>query len=883
MNSYNSKVYPTSITVNHTVSLNDTDLLQVSAINTGFFTDGLNGACTNKNSITQVVINNRLNPILSNGATNVYVYDYFATETIPSHLFENMTGLTTFDARGVNGLKAIEDYTFSGCTSLSTVYLPMDAYSFGKIGVYAFAGCTSLKSIRISCTLNTLQGYAFKGCSQLATIDYPFLYSSSKEYTWAIAAIKDTPYYNNTANWVGGVVGKGILKFGNGKIALGVYTPATGDTVDLTGFTYVSLIYFADATVKHIIIPDSVKFVKDCLATADTSNVSNVESISIEGTTDFNNGLLYFLFGPDNEALYKYTSLKTLTVSDSRTDYCTVNNVLYNKDKTELIFSPQKNDVTGIVIPNSVQTIGENAFYANTNLQTVTMNNTVQTIGTSAFASCSALTSAKLSDEIKAIPANCFANCTKLENCIIPTGVETIGEKAFYNCKLASISIPDKVETLGNDAFSQNSNVKVLYVGKGLKSGLESMAGASKVLESAQVAAENTVYDSRNNCNAIIRKADDTLIIGSVNTVIPNTVKAIGDKAFYTMTFSKEITIPDSVTTIGKHAFYATNLTSIILPDSVTSIGAACFGSCPLTSVKLSDNLTAISNSAFSRTTIEEIVLPKSLTQIGAYAFNECSNLKKVYMYDKVTNIYTSAFNNTAIEDVYYSGTGADWNNLKPNIDTNNNKLTDANLITNFHLHEMQKTEAKPATCVAAGNNEYYYCTYCEKYFKDKDGNTETDIAAETLPIDPTAHKFDSNVKTCLNGCGTANPNYNPNTTSNTNPAAVTPAVTTPAAVDESTVTKNGVTLKLNKVTVKKSAKSLKVKATLKKKGKALKNKKITFKFNGKKYTAKTNKKGVATITVKKKVLKKLKVGKKIKITATYNKMTAKRTVKVKK
>lgn len=90
--------------------------------------------------------------------------------------------------------------------------------------------------------------------------------------------------------------------------------------------------------------------------------------------------------------------------------------------------------------------------------------------------------------------------------------------------------------------------------------------------------------------------------------------------------------------------------------------------------------------------------------------------------------------------------------------------------------------------------------------------------------------------------------------------------------------------LTLKKVTVKKSAKKLVLTATLKKvKGKYLKNKKITFKFNGKKYTAKTNKKGVAKVTIKSSVLKKLKVGKKVTYQATYVKDTVKKTVKVKK
>ena len=94
---------------------------------------------------------------------------------------------------------------------------------------------------------------------------------------------------------------------------------------------------------------------------------------------------------------------------------------------------------------------------------------------------------------------------------------------------------------------------------------------------------------------------------------------------------------------------------------------------------------------------------------------------------------------------------------------------------------------------------------------------------------------------------------------------------------------KDKIKLTLKKVKVKKSAKKLVLRATLKINGKAVKGKKITFKFKGKKYRAKTNKKGVAKVTIKKKVLKKLKVGKKVKYQATYGKVTKKYTVKVKR
>ena len=97
------------------------------------------------------------------------------------------------------------------------------------------------------------------------------------------------------------------------------------------------------------------------------------------------------------------------------------------------------------------------------------------------------------------------------------------------------------------------------------------------------------------------------------------------------------------------------------------------------------------------------------------------------------------------------------------------------------------------------------------------------------------------------------------------------------------TVLKQKVKLTLNKVNVKKSAKKLVIKATLKINGKKVKGKVVKFKFNKKTYKVKTNKKGVAKLTIKKSVLKKLKIGKKVKYQVTYGKKTVKQKVKVKK
>jgi len=100
-------------------------------------------------------------------------------------------------------------------------------------------------------------------------------------------------------------------------------------------------------------------------------------------------------------------------------------------------------------------------------------------------------------------------------------------------------------------------------------------------LTAITVDSENPVFDSRDNCNAIIRTQTNTLVIGCQTTVIPNTVTTIGDYAFYRCSALKSITIPNSVTTIGTAAFQSCHkLTSLTLGSSLTFIGEAAFFGC---------------------------------------------------------------------------------------------------------------------------------------------------------------------------------------------------------------------------------------------------------------------------------------------------------------
>lgn len=215
--------------------------------------------------------------------------------------------------------------------------------------------------------------------------------------------------------------------------------------------------------------------------------------------------------------------------------------------------------------------------------------------------------------EITKIGKNAFYNCSALTSIEIPNSVTTIGKQAFYRCSgLTSITIPQSVTTIEEQAFE----------------------GSSTGLTSIVVAGDNPKYDSRDNCNAIIEKATNTLILGCKHTKIPNNITTIGRSAFDGCYDLKDITIPNSVTTIGRSAFWeCKNLTSITIPNSVTTIGINAFCLSGLTSITIPASVKEINEHAFwDCPNLEDLLFAErtEALNIGTYAFEKCPNLKYI-------------------------------------------------------------------------------------------------------------------------------------------------------------------------------------------------------------------------------------------------------------
>ena len=282
------------------------------------------------------------------------------------------------------------------------------------------------------------------------------------------------------------------------------------------------------------------------------------------------------------------------SVYDSR-DNC---NAIINTSTNELIAGCKNT-----VIPNTVTSIGQKAFNYCDGLTSITIPDSVTSIGKSAFYNCSGLTNVTIGSGVTSIGNEAFWNCSGLTSVTIPNSVTRIGQQAFNGCTgLTSVTIGSGVTSIGNLAFSNCTGLTSVTIGSGVTSIGEIAFSNCSGLTSIVVNSANTVYDSRDNCNAIIKTSTNELVVGCKNTIIPNTVTSIGQKAFNYCDGLTSITIPDSVTSIGKEAFARCyDLTSVTIGSGVTSIGQQAFGWCiGLTSITCNATTApTIDNSTF--------------------------------------------------------------------------------------------------------------------------------------------------------------------------------------------------------------------------------------------------------------------------------------------
>ena len=336
--------------------------------------------------------------------------------------------------------------------------------------------------------------------------------------------------------------------------------------------------------------------------------------------------------------------------------------IIYNDVTYDVTYIGQEafsgcSGLISVTIPNSVESIEGAAFNSCYGLTSITIPNSVRFIENDAFFCCDGLTSVTLGNSVESIGMWAFFCCSHLASINIPESVTSIGDQAFYACwRLTSINIPSSLTNIGDRAFTICSGLTSISVEEG-----------------------NTVYDSRDNCNAIILTAKDEMIVACKNTTFPKSVKSIAKAAFNYLDITS-FKLPKTVTKIdGSPIYRCPELASIVveegneiydsrdncnaiietssnaliagckttvIPNSVTEIGNQAFDGCTnLESIVIPNSVTTIGSQAFSGCTkLESIVIPNSVTTINYGTFEGCINLKSVTLGDKVTRIDMNAF-----------------------------------------------------------------------------------------------------------------------------------------------------------------------------------------------------------------------------------------------
>lgn len=492
--------------------------------------------------------------------------------TSVSYLFGNCSTIKTVEFK--DGITVVPSYCFNECSSLEQVILP-DTIS--KINEYAFNNCIALKTIELPSSITSIGKYAFSNCAKLEDIIIPDLVTKLEEGTFSGCVLLNNFKIPSAITSIGYGAFDGCVKILN-QYDNGYYI---GD--EETDYAY--FVKAVDSGITSLVINDNCKIIANSVL----NTCKQIESLTVPfiGTSnEANNGLVYIFNDGDRSAP---STLKTLILSDKCKSI--PDNAFY------YCFS-----ITNLTIPNSVEKIGDNAFYE--------------------------------------LPLTCYSYGNGLyigneENNYLV--LVDVSRSIIY-----SLTIHDDCRFIsdeGFDIYGNNPNLNCINFGM-LTYELKGNEFAKfSSLEKITVSNNNPFYTVKNN---MLLNKDETKVYLSVKKI------------------NGGITIPSTVKTIGMDAFVGGNYTSIGFPESLEEINVSAFAGCSnLKSLNIPSSVEIIGKSAFySCSGLKSLSVPSSVKEIGKDAFAYCTGLESItvssnlidklddvlYVYERIYETYYHVF-----------------------------------------------------------------------------------------------------------------------------------------------------------------------------------------------------------------------------------------------